>query len=482
MSINKSKHYEIIELNNTAQKELLGILETYSKEVDTLRINAPLHGDLNLSELPNLGFGKIKHIVLGKGEITNVILPKTVESFECVDNLLLKIDNLPKTLIKLNVSYNIIENIDISNLTKLEFVNISHNKIKTIENLPQNIQEFICEFNEIEYLNLNGLDKLVKLHASNNSITLIENQPDSIIDIQFENNPSITFRNSQLDNIQGSTQENDDFSEQQRNYKDALNEYFRIKQQYENEFLDMKRKAYNREPNKRIAKRMVLQVKPKCIKCKRPVGSIFSKNENTYEAICGDSANPCSLDIQIFPGFLTQFQVLFDLFKEDFEGSSDNLLKLKLDTMFNYISEDKSVELFKGGLDLYNENKKYYSEYLHKYNELFHNETRDEAIQNKINKIFRSIEGSRNLIEEFHKTNNVEFLKQAVQLQIKDIIPEMRNVRLLKHHLMEMVIVNEHEVVQNKVLPIYSLFQRPVSIEDLDYASGEQQRVIKFTI
>lgn len=482
MSINKSKHYEIIELNNTAQQEFLSILDTYSKEVDTLRINAPLHGDLNLSELPNLGFGKIKHIVLGKGEITSVILPKIIESFECVDNLLLKLENLPKSLVKLNVSYNIIEDIDISNLSNLEFVNISHNKIKTIENLPQNIQELICEFNVIEYLNLEGLDKLVKLHASNNSITLIENQPDTIIDFQIENNPSITFRNSQMENIEGSTPVIEDFNEQQRNYKEALHEYFRLKQQYESDFLEMKRKAYNREPNKRIAKRMVLQVKPKCIKCKRPVGTIFSKNENTYEAICGDSLNPCSLDIQIFPGFLTQFQVLFDMFKEDYEGASDSLLKLKLDTMFNYVSEDKSVELFKGGLELYNENKKFYSEYLDKYNELFHNETRNEAIQDKIDKIFRSIEGSRNLIEEYHKTNNVEFLKQAVQLQIKDIIPEMRNVRQLKHHLMEMVIINEHDVTEKNILPIYSLFQRPASVDDLDYASGEQQRVIKFNV
>jgi hypothetical protein len=31
-------------------------------------------------------------------------------------------------------------------------------------------------------------------------------------------------------------------------------------------------------------------------------------------------------------------------------------------------------------------------------------------------------------------------------------------------------------------LPVYTLFQRPASIAQLDYAAGEQQRVIKFNI
>jgi len=481
MSINKDKHYEIIELNNTAQADLVSILDTYSKEVDTLRINVPLHGDLNLSDLANMGFGKIKHIIIGKGEITNLILPKNIETLECVDNLLLKLDNLPKSLININVSYNILEHIDVSTLSNLETLNVSHNKLTTVENLPQKITEFVCEFNEIEYLDLAGLSNLTKLYLSNNNITLIENQPDSIIDIQIENNPSITFRNSQNENISGSTPIVDDFAEQQRNYKDAINEYFKLKNRYESDLMDMKRKAYKSEPNKRIAKRLVLQVKPKCIKCKRPVGTIFSKNENRYEAICGDASNPCSLDIQIFPGFLTQFQILFDMVKQDFDAASDNLLKQKLDTLFNYISEDQSVALFKKELQLYNESGTYYKEYLEKYNELYNNAHRNETIQNKSEKVFRSIETSNQLIEEYKKTSNYEFLKSAVELQVRDIIPEMRNIRMLKHHIMEMVRSDEDDDEPGKI-PIHTLFQRPASIAELDYASGEQQRVIKFNI
>lgn len=479
MTLNKDKHYEVIQQNNTAQTELLDILENYSKEATTLRINTSLHGDLNLSVLTEMGFGKIKNIVLSKGEITSIILPKNAETLECSDNLLLKIDALPKSLRHLNVSYNIIEQINLAHLTNLETLNISHNKITTIENLPKNLKEIICEFNQIEYLNLANTTQLTKLYASNNNITLIENLPDNVSDVQVENNPSITFRNSNTDAVTNSI--SDDSAERARNYTDALNEYFRLKHQYETDFMNAKRTVFKSEPNKKIAKRTVLSVKPKCIKCKRPVGTIFSKNEERYEAVCGDINNPCSLDIQIFPGSLTQFQVLFDIFKEDIDTVKDNIIKQKLDTLFNYTSEEQSVSLFKKELKVYNENSTMYKTYLDKYNELYNNEERDNIVKKKQTHMFTMIEASRNLVEEYNKTNNYEFLKSAVDLQIRKIIPEARNIRMLKHPIMEMVRSDESLETPGH-LPVYTLFQRPASIAQLDYAAGEQQRVIKFNI
>ena len=480
MTLNKDKHYEVIKQNNIAQTELLDILENYSKEVNTLRINAPLHGDLNLSVLPEMGFGKIKHIVLGKGEITSIILPKNIETLQCRDNLLFKLESLPKSLIQLNVEANIIEELDISYLSKLESINISHNKIKTIENLPQSLKEIVCEFNQIEYLNLANVDQLTKLYASNNNITLIENLPESVIDIQYENNPSITFRNSNVDAITNQPAD-DSMAEQQRNYKDALNEYFKLKSQYEMDLMTAKRRVYKNEPNKKLAKRNVLQIKPKCIKCRRPVGTKFSRNENRYEAICGDPNNPCSLDIQIFPGDLTQFQYLFDMVKDDFDTVKETIIRQKLDTLFNYISEEKSVSLFKKELELYNADSAFYKSYLDKYNELYNNESRENIIQTKSEHLFKMIEKSRGFIEEYKKTNNYEMLKSAIDLQIKDIIPEARNIRMLRHQIMEMVRSDESLETPGR-LPLYTLFQRPASISQLDYSSGEQQRVIKFNI
>ena len=79
------------------------------------------------------------------------------------------------------------------------------------------------------------------------------------------------------------------------------------------------------------------------------------------------------------------------------------------------------------------------------------------------------------------KINDYEYLKASVDLQVKEIIPETRNIRMLKHHIMEMLKLDETAETSGH-LPVYTLFQRPVSIEQLDYQAGEQQRVIKFNI
>lgn len=480
MTLNKDKHYEVIRENNVAQTELLDILENYSKEVNTLRINAPLHGDLNLSVLADEGFGKIKHIVLGKGEITSVILPKGIETFECRDNLILKLETLPKSLIELNVSENIIEEIDISDLTKLEKFNISHNKIKTLENLPKNIKELVCDFNQIEFLNLTNVTNLIKLHASNNSITLIENLPDSVSDLQVENNPSITYRNTNIDAITNRTSVDTD-EEQERNYIDAINEYFKLKNKYETDLMDAKRKVYKKEPNKKRAKLLTLAIKPKCIKCKRPVGTIFSKNESRYEAICGDIYNPCSLNIQIYSGHSVDFKQNFSWVKEDFDTIKNKIIRQKLDTLFNYISEEQSVASYTDLITEYNDFSSVYKLVLDKYYELYNNEQRNNIIKTKSENLFKLIEGSRTMIDEYKNTDKKDFLHQAVNSQINQIIPEARNIRLLTHKIMEMIQTDESLANPGK-LPVYTLFQREASIADLDFDSIEQQRVIKFSI
>lgn len=481
MTLNKDKHYDVIRENNVAQAELLDILENYSKEVDTLRINAPLHGDLNLSVLADEGFGKIKHIVLGKGEITSVILPKGIETFICRDNLILKLETLPKSLIELNVSENIIEEIDISDLTKLEKFNISHNKIKTLENLPKNIKELVCDFNQIEFLNLTNVTNLIKLHTSNNSITVIENLPDGVSDLRVENNPSITYRNTNVDAIMNRTLVDTADEEQESNYIDAINEYFKLKNKYETDLMDAKRKVYKKEPNKKRAKMLTLAIKPKCIKCKRPVGTIFSKNESRYEAICGDIHNPCSLNIQIYSSESTDFNEAFRWMKEDFNTIKDKIIRQKLDTLFNYISEEQSATSYTGLIEEYNESSNFYKVYLDKYYELYNNEQRNNIINAKYENLFKLIEGTRKMIHEYNTTHDKEWLHRAVDSQINQIIPEARNIRLLTHKIMEMIQTDESLANPGK-LPVYMLFQRQASIADLDYDSIEQQRVIKFSI
>ena len=63
-----------------------------------------------------------------------------------------------------------------------------------------------------------------------------------------------------------------------------------MKNEYETKIHNKKKQIYDKEPNKKMAKRLIQQYTPECIKCKRKVGTIFTKDENLYKAICTHEA------------------------------------------------------------------------------------------------------------------------------------------------------------------------------------------------
>lgn len=474
MNISEQQREDVIRENNTAQTRLLDILEKYSRQATTLNIQESLHGNIDLLQLRTLGFGLIDSIRFSKGEITNIQnIPKGISSLICTDNLLISLENLPSSLININVSENIIKYIDVSNLNKLQTLYISHNKIRNIENLPTSLVEFVSDFNQLQQLNLLTNINLKLINVSNNKITLIENLPENTRLI-IDNNPSVEYRNTDISQIGG---DDNDQTPNDTNYKDALNTYFAMKSEYETKIHNKKSQIYDREPNKKIAKQLIKQYRPECIKCKRKVGSIFSKENNTYTLICGDTKNPCNLDVQIFAGTLTQFLLLFDVLKEGFDETRDVVIRQKLDTLFDYVSEEESVKLFKTQNELYTLNESLYKGQLEKYNEMYNNVDTARRIKEKQAKLFSLIEKNKELIDEYKKTNNREFLKAAVDLQINDIANEVQNIRILQHEIMEIITQDT-----GNPFPLNTLFQNPVSISKLDYSSGEQQRVISFTV
>jgi hypothetical protein len=228
--------------------------------------------------------------------------------------------------------------------------------------------------------------------------------------------------------------------------------------------------------NKKKGKKQLLSYKPQCIKCKRPVGTIFSKSNNNYTAICGDTIQPCSLNIQIYPGEKNNIEYWISLFKEEVDELKETIIRQKLDTLFNYVTEDKSVELFKKELEAYNQDSVILKQYVDMNDELFHNNHKKKLIEQKNEKIFRTIENIRNLLNEYKSTQNRELLKTAVQLQVDELLPETRIIRMMKNEIMEL----EQKTISNH--NEYSIFKYPISLEKMDVFIGEHSKVNKYNI
>lgn len=479
----QERREDIIQNNNTAQQELTDILETLNKRTDVLHFREPFHGDINLSILRDMGFGAVQKLIFMEGDITSIEnIPEGITHFECPMNLLVTLDKLPRSLETLIVPNNYLTTVPVESLENLKRLIISNNQIQDFENLPASLVELRCENNRLERLDLQDLVNLQVLHISNNGITLIENLPEGISDFQMENTPDIEFRNSATDPaivIKQTAEVNADVDAKviaHRDYIESLHEYFRMKSRYEKNSLEAKRKLYEKKAavSKKAAKQAVAAFRPKCIKCKRDVGTLFSLKNSRYSVICGDTQNPCKLDVQLFNGALMNLETLVDIYRESTDEAKDLIIRQKLDTLFSYVNEEDSVKLFKKELELYTKDNKSFRDLIVVNDELFHSEHKAKLIEQKNAEIFRLKERIQTLLDEYVKTKNREFMKTAMNMQIKELIPEIRNLRMLKYGIMEI-----HGEEYGKE---FRLFKFPVTLDKLDHLYGEPPRVIKFNL
>jgi len=122
-------------------------------------------------------------------------------------------------------------------------------------------------------------------------------------------------------------------------------------------------------------------------------------------------------------------------------------------------------------LDTYNANSKIFKTLLEKYNDLYNNQHHKEMMQKKTDEIFNIIDRLRGLLKEYETTENSAILKTAMDLQINELYPEIRNMKLIQNQIQELIDHGEGK---------YSVFTYPVALDKIDHDFGEKPSVIKF--
>ena len=468
----KENREHIITNDNTAQLKFENVIESLAKPLYKVEVNEPLSGDIDLTFLKETGKGIPEEIIFTKGSITNLVnIPDGVVVLKCPGNMLLTLDNLPNSISVLDFEENYLESITISNLDRLESMNVSHNNIKQLINIPKSLQELKCTHNKIEFLNLYGIDKLKTLYISNNIITVIENFPENIIDFQMENTPTIEFRHA-VDNVMVGSQNKDEIDKKGKEYNTALFEYFKIKRLYNSKLHDLKKKAYEKASTRKMAKQAVLSIKAPCIKCKRKVGTVFETKRDNLTAICGDDAEPCNLNIDIYTGGYMHYEDGIHEFSESTYDQKVNIIRGKMDNIFGYTDDETAKKRFEKNLEIYNLDSGVYKEMVDKHTELFYNNEKEENIQEKKRQIFDIIDKNRQLMEKYKNEHNPEIIKDIVRNNIDDLYRYSRSLRLLQHEIME--------VNYDKDSILFKLFQYPVLYDKLEINILEPANVKKF--
>jgi hypothetical protein len=475
MNIIHVKRESIITDNNTAQYEFSNIIRNLNTNISELNIKTPLHGALDLSVLYEKGFNNIKTIVFGEGEITNIYhVPQGINKLICAKNLLVELEELPTSITYLDCDHNYLVSFDFSKLSMLEEFHCVDNKIEELKNIPRSIISLYCDQNKLRHLDLKNLVNLKTLHVSNNPLIIIENLPDTVHEFVSENNPiemAIVENEGQIS--QEDVNKTKKQIEKKINYIEALDRFFKLKSKYENDLNRAKHKEFKKYENKKTASKKAALVKPKCINCHRPVGSIFSCSSSGYSAICGDKNQPCQLNIILSRGYSKPIEDLVNFFKESIDDTKTEIIQQKMNTLFSYISEDQSAQIFAKKIKEYNNDSKIFANNLSIYNDLYNNSHKVEMIQKKNATIHDIHKKIRTMIDEYKNTEHKETLRTAIDVYIRDLIPEIDNLRRLKYEINEMIVDDDGND---------ALYQREVALSKMEYTYGEHPSVSKFKI
>jgi Leucine-rich repeat (LRR) protein len=438
----------------------------------------PIGGDIDLSKLKPLNITSI--VSTYPGSITGVTgIPEGVKHFTFERLLLVELPQLPSTLETLNLNANYIESIDLSNLRRLKVARLNGNRLKIVGRLPESLEELYLDNNRIKKLDLDQLAKLRVLHCRNNRTMRIENIPASIVDIQVEDgNPHILLDYAFLPNTAAS-EENERLKGTETEFVESMHEYFVLKTKYETSAASARyvarKAALSRGIGPKKAAKIAKYLRPKCANCKRPVGTVFKIKEDRFLAYCGDTKEPCPLRIEIFKGQFESDDSFAEYTAKSLMETKEQIIRQKMDVLFNYSSEEDTVKKFKDLIEEYN-----LLSFLHKTDLDIREDKRfnlhkRELIKTKIQAIGEIKQSMNAYIDAFEETGNRDALHSAMDVYIREYMPEINNLRMLKYSVMEMVVPGTETGT-----PVRVLNQSAAAMRQLETLHGEVPKVIKF--
>jgi hypothetical protein len=263
-------------------------------------------------------------------------------------------------------------------------------------------------------------------------------------------------------------------------FLDILNQYFRYKDNYENIIKKEKKQISQIEGLSWKEKRIeFLKRKPKCINCKRPVGTIFTnkveKDGRHLIALCGDRKNPCPFNININLGIVENLKDSLENDEKILNENKRDIIIDKNDLLFGYIAADDAVSKFDVLKELVNENTKVYEFTLQTLENVTDNDEKKEELFKIQTEFYKNIENYRFIIKQFEKTGNNQLIIDAVDLYVNNMHPRANEIMNKKY--------NYNGVEYNEDSNTFHLVQIPITNEKLEWdLSDNGQKVVSFKV
>lgn len=230
--------------------------------------------------------------------------------------------------------------------------------------------------------------------------------------------------------------------EERAKINDAIHGYYSLKEKY-NSALEKRRQRLINDPvinwkslsAQQKARRLAQHVKPLCIVCKQEGGSIFTETDGKLKAICGNISQPCGFHIEVNRGKYISLETLMNESLEEVRATKDDIIRMKLDLLFQFISEDELLEQFDAVQHKLQEQMKMYSEFRTYYLSITDNDDRRKDSETHTRVISEKIALIKEYMTEFRDSEwkNRSIIDDILVLYQQDIEPAFMKLRETKY-------------------------------------------------
>lgn len=234
-------------------------------------------------------------------------------------------------------------------------------------------------------------------------------------------------------------------------YLEQLKSYYNLKNKYTSNKKTFINKLINSKDTIESKKKLFSKQKFKCINCGQFGGTIFFENNKILKATCGNTTNPCNLNLEV----IKMNPVLITNEIKDTNNSlintKNNIIITKLNFLFNYIEEDKAIELFENLKSQLGTIQEKYNNLISLYNSITFNPETDELLNQKLIEYNSLINDFKQFIKLFKETDDASYLKDALYLYTSKLKQLDEYINTLKYKYINIESDEENKyLIQNK--------------------------------
>ena len=267
-----------------------------------------------------------------------------------------------------------------------------------------------------------------------------------------------------------------------KKYEKLVEDYYVKKRKFEKKIEDFKKSKKFKILSLEQKKESLANFKRKmrCINCNKPGGTVFSKVDNHLIATCGNTKEPCKLNIDIKCASTTDFQKTLEEARESINSYKRKITELKLDLLFELDDEEVILNEFQTYKDQLEEILTFaveFQTYFDRNNNkitMINEETgentyvsKKEILKDKQQQLNNFINTFKKNIKEFKETGEISFITDTLQIYKNVIIPLQNQIRNIKYQeIFIEKINNSNGKFTKKEMPTYHFIATKLSDEN----------------